>query len=102
MKLKIILLLAVLSVSINIPAADDYETLQTLKEQKKELMLKMHRKRVELIKKDPALLDLQKKIMALHKELAIRIDNNEEMRKLVDKLRKIEREIKNLEGDSSE
>ena len=102
MKLKIILLLAVLSVSINIPAADDYETLQTLKEQKKELMLKMHRKRVELIKKDPALLDLQKKIMALHKELAIRIDNNEEIRKLLDELRKIEREIKSLEGDSSE
>ena len=82
--------------------ADDYDKLKVLKQEKRELKIKMHKKRKELIKKDPSLQELQKKIIALHKELAIRIDNNEEMREFVSKLKEIELQIKSLEGEGED
>ncbi len=78
--------------------ADEYDTLETLQKEKSDLLLQIHHKRVTLIKNTPSLLELQKKIIALHKELAIRLDNNEDMRKLIDKLRSIETQIKTLDN----
>ena len=97
MKRKILLLITVIGITLALQA-DDYDTLDALKKEKSELLIKIHNKRVELIKENPSLMELQKKIMALHKELAIRIDNNEEMRKLTDKLRSIETQIKTLDN----
>ena len=96
MNRKILLFIAIVGITFALQA-DDYDKLETLKKEKSELLLKMHHKRTELIKKNPSLLELQKKIIALHKELAIRLDNNEEMRELTTKLRDIETQIKNLE-----
>ena len=76
-------------------AGDD---LQTLKEERAKLALEMHKKRVEMIKNDKALRELQKKIIALYKELAIRIDNNPEMRKLIEKSEALDRDIRALEN----
>ena len=100
MKRKILLscMIAVIALILN---ADDYDQLQLLKKQKSEILLKMHKKRVELIKKTPSLMELHKKIEALYKELAIRIDNNEEMRKLIEQLREVESEIKNITGEEN-
>ncbi len=97
MKSKIVLLimLAVISISVT---ADDYEKIRVLKEKKIAIDIQMHHKRIEIIKKNPSLQELQKKIIALHKELAIRVENNEEMRKLVNKLRDIETKIRSIEG----
>ncbi len=57
-------------------------------EYKKELLeisKEMHKLRKDIIKKDPALKKLHNKIMALHRELAIKIDLNEGMKKLLKK-----------------
>ena len=95
MKRKILLLIAVVGITL-VLQADDYDTREVLNKKRSELLLKIHNKRVELIKSNPSLMELQKKIMALHKELAIRIDNNEEMRKLTDELRLIETKLKTI------
>lgn len=101
MKTRIIFLATLLCIAITLKA-DKYDKIQVLKEEKQALKIKMHHKRVEIIKKDQSLQDLQKKIIALHKELAIRIDNNEEMRELISKLREIETQIKLVEGGDKE
>ena len=97
MKKRIILLITVLCLAVTLKA-DEYEKLKLLKEERQALSVKMHKKRADIIKKDPSLQELQKKIIALHKELAIRIDNNEEMRELISKFREIETQIKSIEG----
>ena len=79
-------------------AGDSFDNLETLKEQRAALALKMHQKRVEMIKNDNSLLELQKKIIALEKELSIRIDNNPEMRKMIAELAELDREIRNAGG----
>jgi len=101
MKTKIMLLVTVLCIAFTIKA-DEYEKVQVLKEEKRALKIKMHHIRTEIIKKDKSLQGLQKKIIALHKELAIRIDNHEAMRELISKLRDIETEIKLAEGGDDE
>lgn len=58
--------------------------LDELMEDQKVIELKMHKLRIKLIKEDPELKALHKKIMAMHKELAIKIDKNEEMKKLIE------------------
>ena len=77
----------------------NYEKLEKLREDKRRIEVQMHQKRVELIKNTPSLMELQKQIIALHKELAIRVDNNSEMRELITKLREVETQIKILERD---
>jgi len=79
--------------------ADNFEKIEKLKEEKRKIALQMHKKRVELIKTNPSLTELEKKIISLHKELAIRVDNNGAMRKLINKQKKIETEIKILENE---
>lgn len=79
--------------------ADNFDKIEELKAQKRQIALQMHKKRVELIKNTPSLKELERKIIALHKELAIRIDNNSEMRELINKQKKIEMDIKILENE---
>ncbi len=74
------------------------DNLEALKEERNNLAVEMHKKRVEMIKNDKALRELQKRIIALYKELAIRIDNNPEMRKLIEKREALDRDIRALEN----
>ena len=52
--------------------------------------------RVKLIKEDPELEALHRKIMALHKELALKLDKKEEMKKLLEKKKRIESELEKI------
>lgn len=97
--MKRILMLIFLVLFAVMLQADNFDKIEKLKEEKRKIALDMHKKRVELIKKNPSLKELQKKIMSLYKELAIRIDNNSEMRELINKQKKIEMEIKILENE---
>ena len=97
MKKGMVFLLLIVAAFILQAGDYDNSTLDDLKKERQQLKTKMHYKRVEIIKNDPSLMVLQKKIMAIHKELEIRVDNNEEMRELISKLRDIEREINRLE-----
>ena len=98
MKKRCLITLALLLLAI-IVYADNYEQIEMLKEQKRQIAIQMHKKRVELIKNTPSLRELQKKIIALHKELAIRVDNNSAMRKLINSRKEIEMKIKILENE---
>jgi len=55
------------------------EKLDVLKKKRSELALQMFNRRVKLIEEDPKLKEIHEKIMALHKELAIRLDNDREL-----------------------
>lgn len=90
------LMLALLVLFALIARGDNYEEIEKLKQEKRKIALEMHKKRVELIKNTPSLKELEKKIIALHKELAIRIDNNSEMRELINKQKDIETKLKVL------
>ena len=76
--------------------ADNYEKEENLKKEIQKIDIKMHETRVKLIKKDASLKALQEKIIALHKELAIRIDNKTEMRDLIDKKKSLKLELEAL------
>ena len=82
-----------------IARADTYEKIEVLKEEKRKIAVEMHKTRVELIKNTPSLKELQKKMIAIHKELAIRIDNNSAMRKLINKQKEIDTKIKIMENE---
>ncbi len=64
-----------------------------------EISKKMHKLRVDLIKKDPTLKKVHDKIMALHRELAIKIDLNENMKELLKKSIRINNTIKEIEEE---
>jgi hypothetical protein len=98
MKTRILIVLMVLSFAI-IVRGDNFEQIEILQKENRKIALQMHKKRVELIKNTPSLKELQKKIISLHKELAIRIDNNSAMRKLIEKQKDIVTKIKTLEKE---
>lgn len=86
--------LFVLAVFVN---ADDREDLEKLKKEKAELDLKLYEKRLEVIQKDPELKALHEKIMAYHKEFAVRLDKHPDMADLVRKDKRLSAEIETIE-----
>lgn len=78
--------------------AQDAATLKiaVLKKEAETVDQQMAKMRVEVIKKDPELQKLHQQILALHRELALRIDGKREMRILILKSEAIEREIKEV------
>jgi len=96
--MKKLCLLLIMFLSLNV-IADNYEKIEQLKESVHKIDLKMHKTRVRLIKKDASLKALEEKIIALHKELAIRINNKTEMRELIDEKKKLKLEIDILENE---
>ncbi len=71
--------------------------IKLLKQQQLKVILKMHELRLKLIDDDPELKKLHNKIMDLHKELGIKIDQNKEMRELIIKNISINEKIKQKE-----
>lgn len=55
------------------------EKLDALKKKRSELATQMFNRRMKLIEEDPKMKEIHEKIMALHKELAIRLDNDREL-----------------------
>lgn len=55
------------------------EKLDALKKKRYELATQMFNRRMKLIEEDPKMKEIHEKIMALHKELAIRLDNDREL-----------------------
>lgn len=93
--MKKILILAMIACSALVFAADDDSDKAGPQEQKllneeKKIAKQMFDLRVKLIKTDPALQKLHKKIMEMHKELALQLDSKKEMRELAKKLRKVQ------------
>jgi len=77
----------------NVQSSEEYDKLV---EEQKANELKMLELRIKLIKEDPELDALHRKIMSLHKELALKLDKKDEMKKLLEKKKNIENEIEKL------
>jgi chromosome segregation ATPase len=77
------------------PGAD----LETLRKEQRELAATMHQKRAELLERDEALRELHRKIMELHRDLAIRLDNHRELRDLAQRMRDLDAQIRRLEEE---
>ena len=70
-----------------------------LKEKRRAIELEMHKLRLELIKTDPEITRLHERIMAMHKELQIKIDSNPMMQLLLRKAEQLDREIKRVAAE---
>lgn len=71
---------------------------ESLKKQAVELEDEMTRLRTEIIKADPDLQKIHNQIIALHRELALRVDSKREMRVLILKAEEVERQLRELEN----
>ncbi len=91
----VMLLLGILAVAAYAESLRDKA--KRLEEQRRALELQMHSLRVDLIKQDSDLNLLYQKILAMHKELQLRIDNKPAMKKLAQQAADLELEIKDLE-----
>ena len=67
-----------------------------LQDQRNELLQKIHRKRVELLKNDPKLHRMYIQLLKQTRALALELDSNREMRELNDALSEVEKKIKKL------
>jgi len=100
MKFYLVILITALAFSVSY--ADDKKDVQSsgeyekLVEGKKKNESKMYELRLKLIKEDPELEALHRKIMALHKELALRLDKKDEMKKLLEKQKELSSEIEKM------
>lgn len=56
----------------------------------------MHKLRIKLLKTDPELKKLHESIMAMHRELALKMSANKNMRRLIIKFEDNEKEIESL------
>ena len=69
------------------------ERIAALDQQRTELMMKIHRKRQELLKNNPKLRKMHQLLLKQTRELALELDSNIQMRKLNDSLRDVERQL---------
>ena len=69
------------------------EKLDTLKKKRTEIAMQMYNRRMKMIEEDPKLKEIHEKIMALHKELAIRLDNDRELIELGIQVKDIDADI---------
>lgn len=67
--------------------------LRALEDKRREVSMRVLEMRVKLIKESPELADLHKKIMALHRSLASKLDKNIEMKKLLEEADKLDAQI---------
>ena len=74
----------------------DLSAAETLLNERKALILKMHRTRLELIRKDPKLKRIHAQITALYRELAVELDSKREMTLLNSDLRLLDSKINSL------
>ncbi|QSH42041.1 hypothetical protein P0136_04900 [Lentisphaerota bacterium ZTH] len=97
--MKYYLMLTVLCCGLTVLGADKSprETLNDLKVEQKKVAQEIYKLRLKLIKEDPALAKLHKKIMELHREMALKLESKKSMRIMVDKASQLDQKIKDLE-----
>ncbi len=76
---------------------DAVKRLEQLQGKQRELAEAMYKLRLELIKNDSELKRLHQQIIALYRELALRVDSKKEMRILIAKHEQLEKEISKLQ-----
>ena len=93
---KIFLQLIVFLVITSTALCAEPSSRQELVQQKRTLELNMAKLRVNLLKNDDDLRRLNEKIMKLQRQLMKKIDNQPEMQFLINKVKKIDKQLKDL------
>lgn len=75
--------------------------LEQLKSKQREVAEEMYKLRLDLIKNDSELQRLHQQIIALYKELALRIDSRREMRMLIARHEELQKEISQLQAQTA-
>lgn len=65
-----------------------------LQAQRREVELEMYKLRLKMIKTDPEISRLHEKILAMHKELQLKIDNVPAMQKLIKRAEQLDRDLR--------
>jgi predicted nucleic acid-binding Zn-ribbon protein len=79
------------------PADANTLKVESLKKQAADLEAEMTKLRTEIIKADPDLQKIHNQIIALHRDLALRVDSKREMRMLILKAEEVTRQLQDLE-----
>ncbi|HCE44779.1 MAG TPA: hypothetical protein DET40_14660 [Lentisphaeria bacterium] len=72
------------------------EKLDTLKKKRADAAVQLYNRRIKLIEDDPKLKEIHDKIMALHKDLALKLENDREVIELSTQIRDIDADIERL------
>ena len=97
-KFLVIFLCCAFAFCLSVEAKNLEEQEKGLLKQEKKLSKEMFDLRVKLLQEDIALQKLHKKIMELHKELALQLDSNKKMRALAGKLRKVKNALAEVQA----
>ncbi|HBC87468.1 MAG TPA: hypothetical protein DCZ94_10980 [Lentisphaeria bacterium] len=72
------------------------EKIDGLKKKRAEAAMQLYNRRIKIIEDDPKLKEIHDKIMSLHKELALRLENDREVIELSTRIRDIDAEVEKL------
>ncbi|GEM_PF-3637584 len=72
------------------------EKFESLKKKRADVAMQLYNRRLKLIEDDPKLKELHEKILSMHKELALRLENDREVIELSTRLRDIDAEIEKV------
>jgi len=72
------------------------EKLDTLKKKRSDAAIQLYNRRIKLIEDDPKLKEIHDKILSLHKDLALKLENDREVIELSTQIRDIDAEIEKL------
>ncbi len=72
------------------------EKMDGLKKKRAEAGMQLYNRRLKLIEEDPKLKEIHEKIMTLHKELALKLENDREIIELTTQIRDIDADIEKL------
>ena len=67
-----------------------------LKKKRAEVAIQLYNRRLKLIEEDPKLKEIHEKILALHKELALKLENDREIIELTTQIRDIDSDLERL------
>ena len=90
----IILLSIIAATATNLFSGEAVVKLQALQKNHESNIIAKHKLRVKLITSDAEIKRLHQRIMALHKELALKINANKSMRLLIEKQTKLTEQIR--------
>lgn len=97
---KFLLAMTVAALTMTLHADRAAERL-ALEKELTEINRAMHEARLEAIRRDPELTALRKKILAMHKEMAIKLDQKPGMRALADKALAIREKLAGMDKDEA-
>ena len=84
--------------TLSVFSEDAASDLEQLKKEREQVTAELHSRRMELIQNTPELKTMHDKIIAMHKELALRLEKDREMSRLLKRFKDADDQLKKLES----